>query len=181
MSGRRLSECASNVKKLLVPLGRERSNGDDARADGFGQSSRGASGMLFLHKYYFDAGGASLVNELLQMFGRRFFAVVLHGELVQAEIAREIAERGMIDDKGAFVFAIEEGANGHFERIDVAEQAVAAFDEEGGVCRIDLAEGLADVVCDLPAGTDGSPYVQVDAAVLFFVFVIAIFHECDAV
>ena len=107
MGGRGLSECTSDVKELFVPLGRERGDGDDACADGFGQPSGGASGVFFLYEHDFDTGGAGLVNELLQMFGRRFFAVSLHGQLVEAEVAGKVTQCRVIDDERALVLPVE--------------------------------------------------------------------------
>ena len=63
--------------------------------------------MFFLYKNDFHPGGTGLVNELLQVLGRRFFAVVLHSELVQAEITGEVAECGVIDDESALVLLVE--------------------------------------------------------------------------
>ena len=72
-----------------------------------------------MDKNDFHPSGTGLVNELLQVLGRWFFAVVLNGELVQAEITGEVAECGVIDDESALVLLVEEGANGNFERVDV--------------------------------------------------------------
>ena len=58
-------------------------------------------------KTTFTPAGTGLVNELLQVLGRWFFAVVLNGELVQAEITGEVAECGVIDDESALVLLVE--------------------------------------------------------------------------
>ena len=64
--------------------------------------------MFFLDKNNLDSGGAGLANELLQMFGRRFFAVSLHGQLVEAEVAGKVAQCRVIDDERALVLPVEE-------------------------------------------------------------------------
>ena len=63
----------------------------------------------------------------------------------------------------------------------MAEQTVAAFDEEGGVRCVGFAEGFAHIARDLSAGTDGSPSVEVDTAVLLLVPIVAPLHERNAV
>lgn len=92
---------------MFVPLGRQRRDGDYACTDGFGESLCSASGVFFLDENDFYSRCLCLIDELLQVLGRWFFAVVLNGELVQAEITGEVAECGVIDDESALVLLVE--------------------------------------------------------------------------